>query len=421
MVFRRFKYRSLVLVGSAFVGVCLLSMTTKPKENRDLRVETALLNLDSFKLELDAAPTIPNNLEHHSEMKRRNVIIMSHGRSGSSLMGDIFNHHPSVFYMYEPLQTPERVEKKAAKDGVLNVSYDELVQLFLEGVFRCKFDHPEMLSDIERYYRKPGHPRVSHAIASPPLCPYTLTDPRWEPALCYPMTSESLGSVCKNNYNLTVIKVLISRVPENSINTILSTCDLLGDVDCNVVFLVRDPRAVIPSSRQIGFIKGYKDDSSKNSVRAYSYQQCKQLEDNLEFIRKLPYSLRKRIRLQRYEDLARDPLKELSGLYEFAGLPVLQSVRTWLNETTHLSRRNCTEMDGVAVTCTKDDAWAAVNRWRWKVNPYDIDIIEHYCGHVMQLLGYKAVQRSHELLGDVKTALFSDEFDAKHWLLSQTN
>lgn len=28
---------------------------------------------------------------------RRNVIIVSHGRSGSSITGDIFNHHPDVF------------------------------------------------------------------------------------------------------------------------------------------------------------------------------------------------------------------------------------------------------------------------------------------------------------------------------------
>lgn len=55
------------------------------------------------------------------------------------------------------------------------------------------------------------------------------------------------------------------------------------------------------------------------------------------------------------------------------------------------------------------------------MNPYDIDIIEHYCDNVMQLLGYKAVQRSYELLADVTKALFSDEFDAKNWLLSETN
>lgn len=117
----------------------------------------------------------------------------------------------------------------------------------------------------------------------------------------------------------------------------------------------------------------------------FSYQQCKQTEDNLEFVRKLPKSIRKRIKLQRYEDLAINPLKELSRLYEFAGLTALEGVRTWSNETSQLSRKACNhEMDGVPVTCTKDDAWAAANRWRWKVNPHEINFVEHYCRGVLR-------------------------------------
>ena len=109
---------------------------------------------------------------------RRNLIIVSHGRSGSTLTGDIFNHHPLVFYMYEPLQSAKRVQDKLK---INDTGYNRLVNEFLTGVFRCKFDNPEVLKDIERYYRKPEHPRVSHAIGSPPLCPYNMTDRRWSP------------------------------------------------------------------------------------------------------------------------------------------------------------------------------------------------------------------------------------------------
>ena len=66
---------------------------------------------------------------------------------------------------------------------------------------------------------------------------------------------------------------------------------------------------------------------------------------------------------------------------------VLESMRTWLNETTRQSRRDCNEVDGESATCTKDDAWAAANRWRWKVHPHEVDVIEHYCGRVMRLMG----------------------------------
>ena len=53
------------------------------------------------------------NVEKHLEKGvKKTLIIVSHGRSGSSIVGDIFNHHPSVFYMYEPLQTVVRAFKK---------------------------------------------------------------------------------------------------------------------------------------------------------------------------------------------------------------------------------------------------------------------------------------------------------------------
>ena len=351
----------------------------------------------------------------YSSTARRNLIIVSHGRSGSTLMGDIFNRHPSVFYMYEPLQTVDRVQKKM----IGNLSYNGHTEKFLTSVFRCTFDEPWILQDIEQFYRKPDHPRVSQAIASPPLCPYKPTDPRWDQLLCPPMTSESLGSACEKNYDLTVIKVLLPRVPDNSIKTILTACNPI-DIDCKVLFLIRDPRAVITSSRSVGFFQERGDLFARRSTRHFSYWRCKETEDNLEIIRKLPDSIRERIKLQRYEDLAINPLRELSGLYEFTGLPVLDSVRTWLNETTQQSRDACNHrLDGEPATCTKDDAWAAANRWRWKVHPQDINVIEHYCGRVMRLMGYRSVDGSYELLANKSIALFSDKYEAKSWFLKR--
>ena len=68
--------------------------------------------MESIKMSLRASPVA--TMEHGSEKSRKNIIIVSHGRSGSrsTLMGDIVYHHPSVFYMYEPLQTTQRVLKQ---------------------------------------------------------------------------------------------------------------------------------------------------------------------------------------------------------------------------------------------------------------------------------------------------------------------
>ena len=310
-----------------------------------------------------------------------------------------------------------RVFNRLKRNGINSVpSYWDLAKEFLDAVLRCKFNNQRFLSDIEFFYRKQNHPRVSQAIASPPLCPYKPSDLKWKPYLCPPMTNESLASTCQKNYDLTVLKVLISRIPENTMKIILNACNS-RDVDCKFVFLVRDPRGVVPSSKSVGFFRDAVGDTAMGGTREYSYWRCKETEQNLEIIRKLHDSLRNRIKLQRYEDLALDPLKALTGLYEFAGLSELESVKTWLNETTRKSRGDCNEMDGEQATCTKDDAWVAANRWRWKVHLQEISIIEKYCKEAMRIMGYTPVEMSSELKSNQSIPLFIQDYAAKHWFL----
>ena len=318
--------------------------------------------------------------------------------------------------MYEPLQTVMRVFNSLNRNDINSVpSYWDLAKEFLDAVLRCKCNYQRFLSDIEDFYRKQNHPRVSQAIASPPLCPNKPSDLKWKPNLCPPMTKESLASTCRKNYDLTVLKVLISRIPEN-IKIILNACTS-WEVDCKIVFLVRDPRGVLPSSKSVGFFRDAVGNTAMGGTRLYSYRRCKEMEENLGIIRKLHDSLRDRIKLQRYEDLALNPLKALTGLNEFAGLSELESVKTWLNETTRKTRGDCNEMDGEQATCTKDDAWVAANRWRWKVHPQEISVIQKYCKEIMRILGYTPVEISSELISNQSIPLFIQDYEAKHWFL----
>ena len=84
------------------------------------------------------------------------------------------------------------------------------------------------------------------------------------------MTKESLASTCWKNYDLTVLKVLISRIPENTIKIILNACTS-GDIDCKIVFLVRDPRGVVPSSKSVCFFRDAVGDTAMGGTRLYSF------------------------------------------------------------------------------------------------------------------------------------------------------
>ena len=345
---------------------------------------------------------------------RRNIVIVSHVRSGSTITGDIFNHHPSVFYLHEPLQTVERISQRLKKTS--NVNYGNLMADVLTNIFHCNFSK-SVVEDIQSFYRESNHPRASHAIGSPPLCQYEMTDPRWDPKLCPPLKSESLGRVCRTHYEVNVAKILIPRIAEANISNILAACSP-ADVDCRIIFLIRDPRAVIPSARSVSlFGNDPPSDTGKTNLRRFAHGNCKQSEDNLEFVKNLPLFWQKRIMIQRYEDFAVDPLNGLSRLFEFAGLPVLESVKTWLQKRTHPRNdddyKECT--GNHPAFCTIDNSKEAVNRWRWKVAIGDIDIIEHYCKNVMELMGYRSIDQSYELMSNISIPLFRKGYEAKGW------
>ena len=149
----------------------------------------------------------------------------------------------------------------------------------------------------------------------------------------------------------------------------------------------------------------------------FSYQNFKQTEDNLVFLKNLPLSWQRRILVQRHEDFAVNPLKVMSRLYDFAELPVLDHVKIWLKESTHPFKKR----EDVLIECppaffTVNDVSETAHGWRWKVHPYDIDIIEHYCKHVMQIMVYIPIDNDEDLMANVTTPLFSEDCEAKEWL-----
>ena len=91
-------------------------------------------------------------------------------------------------------------------------------------------------------------------------------------------------------------------------------------------FLVRDLRAIIPSSKATSL---FADDASLEGTRDFSQEICNTMEMNLNIIRSLPSVEKRQLLLLRYEDLAVDPLKKLPSLLKFAGVPMDESATKW--------------------------------------------------------------------------------------------
>ena len=65
------------------------------------------------------------------------------------------------------------------------------------------------------------------------------------------------------------------------------------------------------------------------------YSECDELENNLRYWRDPPSWLRGCLMLLRYEDLANNPLLITHNVYNYLGLKVPESVKTWLEYNTH--------------------------------------------------------------------------------------
>ena len=341
---------------------------------------------------------------------RRNIIVVAHDRSGSTILGNMFNHHPSVFYLHEPMQTVERLVNTVHK------SYATLMLDLLSDIFRCKFNK-SVAEDLEYYYRDNSRSLGSQSIGSPPLCPYHVNDPIWDPTFCPRLTSELLSSVCQNNYAISAAKVLVRRLADKNVKSVMAACDRSA-VDCKIIFLTRDPRPMSGSARSSSYFK-----NDEESLRRFSSQKCQQTKQNLAFIKSLTSPWRTRIMIQRYEDFAKNPLHVLSRLYAFAGLPELESVKTWLRNTTNSANSRAKLCKGREYgLCTVDDPSQAVQRWRWKMSVTDVNIIEDSCRDVMQMLGYNPVNGRQELLSNLSVSLTKEEYERMgvvSWLIFQ--
>ena len=343
--------------------------------------------------------------------KRLNLIIVAHGRSGSTFLGNIFNHHPSVFYLFEPYQTVERIVRAQAP---FNRNYQETAFRWMQGVFQCDFVSAAHVDDLQSYYRKKYpenyNPMKSLVLLSPPFCRYNTTDPRWSLESCPPLDQQTMEEECNNKYSITVIKVLIARMPEQNLKQLLSICEISDQFECKFLFLVRDPRGIIPSSKAVGFYEDG-DRTTLNGTQQFSRSICGLTEANLKIIRSLRSLEKSRFMLLRYEDLAANPLKTLPSLLKFAGLPMDESLSKWLYLASHLPE---TESERKAARWRQDSQEGA-ERWRWKVNPGTIAVIEQQCEHVMNVLGYKPVNQSGEIQTNLTVGLLKDNFEALQW------
>ncbi|KAF3689246.1 Carbohydrate sulfotransferase 6 [Channa argus] len=336
----------------------------------------------------------PCNISPPSDNKVH-VLLLSSWRSGSSFLGQVFSQHPSVFYLMEPAW---HVWTKLQKPGARALRM--AVRDLLRSVFQCDF------SVMEAYL--PEHHNVSslfmwshsRALCSPPACSLTPRNQFSNQTQCLQMCDgkdlDVVQEAC-GTYSHVVLK-------EVRFFELESLYPLFQDpsLDFRIIHLVRDPRAVMRSREESA--KAFVSDNAvvleqrSLPTAEVQYQVMQEICRSHVLINeramvKPPPFLKGRYKMVRYEDLARNPLDEITALYKFVGLEMTKQLEEWIYKVTHGKGKGSIKE---AFKITSRNAVDISQAWRTMLPHNKVRRIQEVCKGAMSLLGYRTVNSEKE-------------------------
>ncbi|CAH2324036.1 transmembrane 231 isoform X5 [Pelobates cultripes] len=323
------------------------------------------------------------------------ILILSSWRSGSSFVGQLFSQHPNVFYLMEPAWHVW-VSMFQNSAHVLHMAVRDLVR----SVFLCDMSVFDAYMPKERNVSYLFQWAVSRALCSSPACDVYIHDGITSEMSCksqcghYPFSK--VEQAC-NMYSHIVIK-------EVRVFDLKVLYPLLMDPSLNlkIIHLVRDPRAVVRSreqsakalARDNGIVlntSGTKTDDTKYEVMQEICRSHVQMYETAKF--KAPKFLKDRYRLVRYEDVVRDPLREITEMYKFANLKWISKLESWIYNITH---GQGPAKKSQAFKITSRDAMNVSQAWRTSLPFSKVKKIQDVCKGAMNLLGYQLVDSEAE-------------------------
>ena len=330
----------------------------------------------------DAAPA------QHGATSQRNILLFTSYRSGSSFTGELFNQNPSVHYVFEPLKLmsldPRNVQARS-------VHLQKRIHEYVIDAFQCNYT--ALMRDSHKFFNK------------------SMTNPRnfWiklmfrqtyeKSKLKFTKTEadmEKLEAVCRQ-YDIQVMKIIRC----DHIDSIIT---LMINHDVDVIYLVRDPRAIAWSRYKIEGPKKPKQSDAKTmhaSGVEFLVKNAKRICDSyleaLDFTQGAIMSkkrslIQRKFVIVRYEDLAFNPEIMSQKLYKFLDLEYPTEIEDWIKNSTHENITSKATFD------TKRNSREAAEKWRQQVPVTAVQAMQDVCQEAMEQFSYTLVRDEAHLL-----------------------
>ncbi|XP_043937161.1 carbohydrate sulfotransferase 6-like [Protopterus annectens] len=329
------------------------------------------------------------------QIDKVHVLILSSWRSGSSLAGQIFSQHPSVFYLMEPAW---HVWKMMAKDDV-NILHTSVRDL-LRSVFHCDMSVFDFYLPKNKTKSNLFMWENSRALCTPPACDVfrrtTVINSTVCKRLCSKSTFDTVEKSCKT-YSHVVLK-------EVRLFNLESLYPLITDPSLNlrIIHFIRDPRAVFNSRQSI--VKSLRND---NKIILNSYPNSALSDANYKVMEEICKShvqiysaaakhgstfLKSRYLMVRFEDLVKNPLAKVKEMYSFVDLAMNRKLENWIQKVTHGKGKNHSPFQ-----ITSLNALSLSEAWRNALSFKDVSKIQSFCREAMDILEYHLIKSEKDL------------------------
>ncbi|CAH1792609.1 unnamed protein product [Owenia fusiformis] len=292
------------------------------------------------------------------------VLIFSYERSGSTFLGAAMDQHPSIFYIYEPLNPQHEEEMQFPRRNTISDKWLELEADVYRQVQLCKLDQLPEKIDIMRsellYKFSKVHPDVYMEGFTECM---TRKSSRLNP-LGINKTDFCIQGVLGLCKSRSVVLVKEVRGTMEGFSRFVQRQDCSDSV--KVIHLLRDPRGEINSrfkTKWTHFIK-YPLVDKYEFISSLCGRMLKDIRIRRELEKKYPDMFMQ----LKYEDVTKNPVQTFEALMEFIGLPFFPYHKKMLE----LKSKN-----------------SSVDIWKNTLNRTLLREIDERCSDVYGELGYQ--------------------------------
>ncbi|XP_005099075.1 carbohydrate sulfotransferase 1 [Aplysia californica] len=313
--------------------------------------------------------TSTNTYSSENKPQRSQILLVTHGRSGSTYTSAIISAHPEVFFLFEPLLLYEddRWPPKLPLYRQNDMKEESLQKV--KEMLNCQFTNGSL---VERSLTVTTLAQVFQEFSA---CRKYKETQGADERVCF----EMLRIPCQKSH-VTLVKTIRIPLPW-TLNMIEENPNL------KVIYLVRDPRAVILS--QMLRLRNRGNLTLEQSLDIF----CPRLQEDVQAARELLSRFPKRFKIVRYETGVMSPDHFAKELLDFADLSFTEEVETRVRALNG----NSSGFSLMGGPVARGGPIKEMNKWRYKNGRPTVERIDKSCGDVYGAFGYKPLLPTMDL------------------------